>query len=155
MWHKWFDGAWSDWEDLGGELASAPAVAARGPNRLDCFVQGTDNQLWRKSFTGSVWTEWEALGGIITEAPAAVARGLKRIDCLVRGAENNLWQKSWGRIRFRSTIVRTWAALSTVAVCLILNRKQDPMTRLPHLLVLQWLEGSRRVLCDACRSYRH
>jgi sialidase-1 len=96
MWHKWFDGAWSDWEDLGAELASAPAVAARGPNRLDCFVQGTDNQLWRKSFTGSVWTEWEALGGTITEAPAAVARGLKRIDCLVRGAENNLWQKSWG-----------------------------------------------------------
>jgi hypothetical protein len=39
---------WSDWEDLGGTLASAPAAASWQENRLDCFVRGTDRRMWHK-----------------------------------------------------------------------------------------------------------
>jgi hypothetical protein len=39
---------WLGWEDLGGILTSAPAVASWAANRLDCFVRGTDNHMWHK-----------------------------------------------------------------------------------------------------------
>jgi hypothetical protein len=48
MWHKWFQGGWSGWEDLGGILTSAPSAVSWGPNRIDCFVMGTDSALWHK-----------------------------------------------------------------------------------------------------------
>src|SRR5262249_47495824 len=49
MWHKWWNGSsWSGWESLGGVLTSAPAAVSWGPNRIDCFVRGTDNAMWHK-----------------------------------------------------------------------------------------------------------
>jgi hypothetical protein len=47
--HRWWDGTkWSGWKDLGGELNESPGAASWGPNRIDCFVRGKDNQLWHK-----------------------------------------------------------------------------------------------------------
>jgi hypothetical protein len=48
MYHKRWDGSWSEWESLGGKLNSAPSAVCRGPNRIDTFVQGTDNKLHHK-----------------------------------------------------------------------------------------------------------
>jgi hypothetical protein len=46
MW--WDGGAWRGWESLGGVLTSDPAAVSWGPNRIDCFVRGTDNAMWHK-----------------------------------------------------------------------------------------------------------
>ncbi len=48
MWHKWWDGDWSEWENLGGKLASAPSAVCKGPDRIDIFARGTDNKLHHK-----------------------------------------------------------------------------------------------------------
>ncbi len=49
--HMYWDnaaGAWSGWEDLGGELTSSPAAVSWGPNRIDVVAFGKDNNLWHK-----------------------------------------------------------------------------------------------------------
>ncbi len=37
--------AWSGWEDLGGQIRSAPACSSWGANRIDCFARGTNDAL--------------------------------------------------------------------------------------------------------------
>lgn len=39
-------GIWSQWEDLGDTLTSAPAAVSWGPSRTDVFAKGTNNALW-------------------------------------------------------------------------------------------------------------
>ena len=74
LYHKYWNGPqWIDWENLGGVLTSAPAVASWANNRLDVFVKGTDNALYHKYWNGSQWSDWESLGGTLTSGPAAVS----------------------------------------------------------------------------------
>ena len=56
IWHTWWDGGttWHPWESLGGLATSAPALASpyvspTPVERLDVFVVGSDNTLWRRS----------------------------------------------------------------------------------------------------------
>src|SRR5215216_4520398 len=85
---------WSEWENLGGELTSGPAVSSWALNRLDCFVKWSDNTMRHKWFTGSGWSGWENLGGIILDNPAAISWGPNRIDCFARGGDNHMYHKS-------------------------------------------------------------
>ena len=41
---------WSQWEDLGGQLASAPDVSSWGAKRLDVFAHGPDGAMWHNWF---------------------------------------------------------------------------------------------------------
>ncbi len=86
---------WSNWESLGGQLASGtgPAVASWNAGRLDVFVQGTDGALWSKAWTGSSWSGWISLGGKLTSSPAATSPGNGVIDVFVRGSDGSVWQK--------------------------------------------------------------
>jgi len=76
-------GVWSDWENLGGYLASGPTAASWGENRLDVFVSGEDEALWHKWWDGRSWSVWERVrDGPISE-PDCASWGLNRIDCFV------------------------------------------------------------------------
>ena len=86
---------WQGWEDLGGVMIGAPAVASWAPDRLDCFVRGTDNRMYHKWWDGGRWQGWEDLGGTIVDAPAAVSWGPHRIDCFAPGSDNHLYHKWW------------------------------------------------------------
>ena len=81
-------------ESLGGALVSAPAAASWQANRVDTFVQGTDNNLWHKWWDGR-WFDWENLGGSLTSAPGAAAWGVGRLDVFARGKNNQLVHKWW------------------------------------------------------------
>ena len=84
MYHKWWDGSkWGpsllDWEPLGGVfIDSAPAVVSWGPDRLDIFGLGLDQDMFHKSWDGSKWgpslLEWEQLGGVFTHPLASESR---------------------------------------------------------------------------------
>ncbi|MDD3168984.1 MAG: sialidase, partial [Eubacteriales bacterium] len=91
---------WSDWEDLGGILTSAPAVASWQINRLDVFGRGQNQALWHKWWDGSRWSDWEDLGGILTSAPGAVSWGPNRIDVFGVGQNQSLWHKWWDGSRW-------------------------------------------------------
>lgn len=86
---------WSEWEFLGGEFKSAPAVSSRGENKLDVFVQGTNNHLMHRWWDGARWSGWEDLGGELSEAPCAVSWSENHIDCFIRGADKQLWRRCW------------------------------------------------------------
>jgi Repeat of unknown function (DUF346) len=66
--HKYWDGAnWHDWESLGGDFYSGPAVVSWGPNRLDIVALGTDGQMHHKYWNGQYWgpsSGWESLGDV-------------------------------------------------------------------------------------------
>lgn len=98
LWHRrWEKSAgWSEWENLGGPLASsAPAVASWHANRFDCFFRGENQHLWHRRCSGSTWGPWEDLGDTLTSAPTAVCWGPGRIDCFYRGESEHLWHKWW------------------------------------------------------------
>jgi hypothetical protein len=87
--------SWSDnWQNLGGRLTSAPAVAMIGSLRY-VFVRGHDQQLAYKRWNGTEWSDWRNLGGALTSAPAAISWGPGRIDVFARGATNQLLHIRW------------------------------------------------------------
>jgi hypothetical protein len=79
-------------------------VVAWGPNRLDIFGLGTDNQMFHKYWDGHAWgpspTGWEALGGEFNSPPAVVAWGPNRLDIFGLGTDNQMFHKyfngAWG-----------------------------------------------------------
>jgi hypothetical protein len=87
---------WSEWENLGGSLTSAPSVASWGANRLDVFAQAPGQTMLHQAYDGTTWYAPADLGPAIVDAPGAVAWGPDRLDILVRGTDNQLWHKAWG-----------------------------------------------------------
>jgi len=84
MYHKAWNGTkWepgrTEWENLGGALGSAPAVASWGSQRLDIFVNGPGGRMYHKAWDGSAWQPghdpwgWEDLGGALAGTPAVTS----------------------------------------------------------------------------------
>ncbi|MEV4757471.1 hypothetical protein AB0J86_20470 [Micromonospora sp. NPDC049559] len=89
------DGIWSGWEDLGGDLTSAPATASPAEDRLDVFARSKNFTLVQRTYSGGVWSNWVDLGGSLTSAPTVVSTGAGRLDVFARGAGNGLIQRSY------------------------------------------------------------
>ena len=135
---------WSQWEDLGGILSSAPAVSSWAPNRLDTFVRGTDNALWHKWWNGSRWSDWESLGGNLTSAPAAVSWGPNRIDVFARGQGNRLLHLWWNGSRWSNWQNLGGNITSAPAVSSRSSNRLEVFTRNRNnqLITMSW-NGSR------------
>ena len=98
------NGDWSGWEDLHGASASAPVlVSTPFLSRVDLVVQGTDNGIYHKAFTGGAWSSsWDSPGGAAANKPA-VALYTKVTGCpsacteqdflvlVVRGTDNGVY----------------------------------------------------------------
>src|SRR6266540_5071671 len=83
---------WTDWENLGGTLTSAPGAVSWDQCRIDVFARGTDSALWHKWYD-SGWSDWESLGGILTSSPAASSWAAGRLDVFACGTDSALWHK--------------------------------------------------------------
>lgn len=140
---------WSDWEDLGQphstiSVAASPAVASWAANRLDCFVRGSDGQMWHKWWDGSAWNGWEPLGGALVHAPAAVSRGPNRIDCFVHGTDGQMWHKWFDGARWKGWEPRGGELASSPAVASWGPNRLDCFMRdTDGALHTQWWDGSR------------
>ena len=87
---------WSPWGTKGASIDVTPAVASRGPNRLDVFVRGEDDHLWVLQWNGQQWNKWRDMGaGRLTSSPAAVSWGPGRLDVFVRGHDGQLAHRRW------------------------------------------------------------
>lgn len=89
---------WSEWEPLGGLLASTPRVApaAASTSLLAAVTRSTDKAMWLRQQTstmasGTAWAEWTSLGGVFASAPALIALDGGRLATLGRGAEQRVW----------------------------------------------------------------
>nr|HEX4318914.1 hypothetical protein [Kofleriaceae bacterium] len=91
--HRYFhDHEWSKWQDLGGDLASAPAAVSWAEGRIDVFARGKNDHLIHDWFDGT-WHRGEDLGGQLTSSPTVVSQGVRSLDVFVRGAGNHLEHK--------------------------------------------------------------
>jgi hypothetical protein len=112
------DPGWNGWEDLGGPISSAPAVASTGPNHLAVFAAGLDGKLmWRTWTGGPKWNPWnpvESLQGVkLSTGPAAVSWGPGRIDVLVRDTNGKLWHTHGDGSTFSPTPPLTLGPISS------------------------------------------
>jgi len=57
------------WTSLGKKILGQPAAYGSAGGRIDVFVRGADNALWRDAFVNGRWGRWTSLGGHVTEAP--------------------------------------------------------------------------------------
>jgi hypothetical protein len=79
-----------------------PAVTSKGPNLLDVFVRGKDNdELVQRHWDGRKWSGWINLGGDLASAPAVTSKGPHVLDVFVRGRHNHeLVHRYWDGSRW-------------------------------------------------------
>jgi len=111
LWHKHQIGGqepryikWSEWQSLGGVLASAPRVpiSLNTVNLLEIFVRASDKAYWHRSQTASLppaereldWNDWQSLGGVFSSGPATVINGEGLLEAYGRGADKAIWRKT-------------------------------------------------------------
>ncbi len=88
------------WEYRGGFISGTPEAVSWGPNRLDVFVRGGDNNpqtdndasmsLWHHYWDGSSWN-WQNLGGVLAAHPAVVSWAPNRIDVIGVGNDGQMY----------------------------------------------------------------
>ena len=91
-------------------LISAPAAVSWGPNRIDCFVVGTDRAVWHRWWDGTAWRGWESLGGVCLGLGAA-SWAANRLDIFTIGTDRALWHKWWD-----GTAWRGWESLGGTCI---------------------------------------
>ena len=96
------DGAWVEPENLGGQLASVPAVTAWAEDLMEVFAIFDDGRLWDRYWDGSNWHAWESLDGELKpgSTPAAAASGPDRLDVIALGRDGRTWQRWWDGSRW-------------------------------------------------------
>jgi hypothetical protein len=124
--NKWDNTKWNPVGVPNEGMNGSPAVALDADGRINVFVQGEDNSIWRKSQlyrNSERWTEWTSLGGNVTSSPSAV---LDRNGCLVvfaRGEgedkplihcwqtrRNSEWMPKWATLGVPGSILGAPAA---------------------------------------------
>jgi len=122
LWHKYQIGGqepryvkWSDWQSLGGVLASAPRVpvALNIVNLLEVFVRASDKAYWHRVQVASLptadrevdWNDWQSLGGVFASGPAALINEDGLVEVYGRGADKAVWRK----YQYSSNGVTLWS----------------------------------------------
>jgi hypothetical protein len=118
---------WSGWQDLNGKSVSAPVlVSIPSLNRIDLFVQGTDNGIYHKAYTSGAWSSsWDSPGGKTLSKPAAAfdfnhvcnygcSLYIDRNSLLlvVRGTDNNVYYNFLVSIDSVTPVWQAWNKLS-------------------------------------------
>jgi hypothetical protein len=95
---------WHAWSGTPFGLSGEPTVASWGPNRLDVFVQDSEQVMWHAASgddgATSGWDSWGSLpqGWRFTDTPSAASWGAGRIDLFSTGTNDAtiaLWQRTW------------------------------------------------------------
>jgi hypothetical protein len=91
------DGVWAEAEDLGGQLASVPAVTTWAEEPMEVFATFDDGRLWDRYWDGSNWHPWESLDGELQpgSTPAAAAAGPDRLDLIALGRDGRTRRRWW------------------------------------------------------------
>jgi len=92
VWHRGYEGGWSDWESLGGTVLAGPAAVSPAPGRIHVFARGPAGDLTHLEYNGS-WQPWQSLGGgALGSAPAAAAWP-GQLNLFTRGLDGALWSR--------------------------------------------------------------
>ena len=148
VYYKFWNFVWSNWLNIGGESASAPAAASVDQNRVDVFIRSPKDELMHKSWTKNLgWSEWKnrSAAGIVKSAPTAVASGDKRIDVFAKGPNSDVihvsfngekWSE-WGSLGGKATSAPTVIAKEDGKL-MVFVRNQDRVLMENHFNGSKW-----------------
>jgi hypothetical protein len=102
---------WTDFENHGGNLASAPVAVSREGGFVDVFAIFNDGGLYHSWWDTQIWNDWEPLGGSYVGEPAAVCRTAGQIDVFVTGSDQHLYHHSFSN--------NSWALPEKLAYVLV------------------------------------
>lgn len=86
---------WNNWSSHGGVIVGTPSCVNWGPNRIDCFARGSDNQMHQRFWDGTSWGGWAPIGGDLAGDPTCVGWGPGRIDCFARTSTNAIAHRAF------------------------------------------------------------
>lgn len=90
--HKYYQGDWSKWENLGGgPFIQNPVATSWGENRLDFWAIDSEGELNHKYWDGTQWQEWEQLGGSFSDTPKIVHWNKSKIDIVGKGMDDDVF----------------------------------------------------------------
>lgn len=102
--HRWWDGdIWNDWEQIAGRttgddvaFTSAPAIATRGPGRLDVCAIDTAGTLRHIAFGDGAWSDPTPVSPVqqMRSTPMLLATGPDEVEVITPGVDRNLWRKT-------------------------------------------------------------
>jgi hypothetical protein len=72
IWYVSYQNGWGGWQSLGGQFASAPALAGAG-GRTDVYALDAQGKLWKTTGMGRTFEQFHAIDARFDEAPVAVA----------------------------------------------------------------------------------
>lgn len=108
--HTWTTASgWARWQDRGGVISSAPAVASPGSGTIDVVARaGPSDSLYFRRFASGTWGSWRSVGGVVTSAAALHADAATgRSTATARGRSGVLYDIVLGP----AGVTRGWAAL--------------------------------------------
>ncbi|PWR09253.1 alpha-galactosidase [Micromonospora acroterricola] len=79
---------------VGGRILGQPAAYGSAGGRIDVFVRGTDNAVWRRSYVAGSWGPWSSLGGAVTDGPTVAWTSPTQWTLIARGADGKLWSRT-------------------------------------------------------------
>ncbi len=94
-WQHWEGGAWApDWQPLGGDLRSDPAVVRSG-STVHVAVRASGRVTLIRRLVGGAWSGFQSLGGTSTSDPTLANLGAQ-LMLLVRGSDAGMYAKRYG-----------------------------------------------------------
>jgi len=93
--HRWYNGSWQAWQDLGGTLASSPDATQRntgGSTSLHVLARDANNDLYHQWYLGG-WSSQTLTEGDLTVAPGAIGWPSGRLDVFGEGTDSRITQK--------------------------------------------------------------
>ena len=78
------------WRSLGKRILGQPAAYGSAGGRIDLFVRGTDNAVWRAAFVDGRWSRWTSLGGSVSDAPTVAFTSPAAWTVVAPGADGRI-----------------------------------------------------------------
>lgn len=131
---------------LGGLLApgTSPAAVSWGPNRMDVFVDGVDNQLYHDAWSGKGWSGWQGLGGLLSSSPTVSSWAPGRLDVFIAGVDDVVYHAfyagQWYGWQYMGGLVAPGTA--PAAASWGPNRIDLFLTGVDHQLWHTWWDGT-------------
>jgi len=78
------------WQGLGKRILGQPAAYGSADGRIDVFVRGTDNAIWRRAYAGGRWGAWTSIGGQVADAPTVAFTSPTAWTVFARGTDGQI-----------------------------------------------------------------
>jgi alpha-galactosidase len=75
------------WQSLGRRILGQPAAYGSANGRIDVFVRGIDDAVWRRSYVNGRWNAWSSLGGTVSDAPTVAFTSPTDLTVVARGTD--------------------------------------------------------------------